>query len=395
VVTGGGTPGYNYLWSNGQTGSPLAVSPSLNSAYSVTVTDIHGCTKVVSNISVPVYPALQIAVSVDKDTICEGETVQLSTIASGGNGGPYTYSWTPLQGSITGFQAQPDTTTLYQVILSDGCTVLEPVAATQVLVHPLPEISFDPIDTTGCMPLTVPFSFTGVTTAAAQYTWSFGDGTFGAGKNPSHIYMKDGTYDVTLSITDQFGCENTFTKDAAVTVYPLPVAFYNTQPQYMSILHPEVQFLNESEGAAISYWNFLTLGYTTNEWDPVYTFQDTGRYWVQLVVISSDGCVDTFLNEVVLHDETTFYVPNGFTPNNDGRNETFTGYGTGIDKAAFYIFDRWGKLVYESDALNKPWDGTFGNNGDPCPEGTYVYLFRVYRGEPKPSEITGRVTLVR
>lgn len=395
VVTGGGTPGYSYLWSNGQTGSPLPVSPATSTAYSVTVTDIHGCTKVVSNIAVPVHPALQISVSVDKDTICEGETVQLSTLASGGNGGPYTYSWSPLQGSISGFQAQPDTTTQYQVVLSDGCTVLKPTAVAQVLVHPLPEITFDPVDTTGCMPLTVPFRFTGITTAAAQYTWSFGDGTFGAGKNPSHIYMKDGVYDVTLSITDQFGCENTFTKDAAVTVYPLPVAFYNTQPQYLSILHPEVQFLNESEGAAVSYWDFVTLGYTTNDWNPTYTFTDTGRYWVQLVVISNEGCVDTFLNEVVIHDETTFYVPNAFTPNGDGRNESFTGYGTGIDKASFYIFDRWGKQVYESDALNKPWDGTFGNNGDPCPEGTYVYLFRVYKGDPEPVEISGRVTLVR
>ncbi|MFN8155479.1 MAG: gliding motility-associated C-terminal domain-containing protein [Bacteroidia bacterium] len=395
VNAAGGTPAYSYLWNNGQSGSPLAVSPAVSSTFTVIVTDAHGCTKMVSNIAVPVFPALNITVAVDKDTICEGETVHLTTSASGGNGGPYTYSWTPAQLTGTGFSAQPDTTTLYQVTLSDGCTVLEPMAVTQVLVHPLPEVVFNPMDTAGCVPLTVPFQFTGVTTANAQYQWQFGDQLTAVGANPSHIYMKDGTFDVTLTVTDKYGCTDSHTEEAAVTVYPLPVAFYNTQPQYLSILHPEVQFLNESEGASISHWDFLTQGYTTDDWNPVYTFSDTGRFWVQLVVISNEGCVDTFLNEVVLHDEVSFYVPNAFSPNSDGRNEGFTGYGVGIERAEFFIFDRWGKMIYKSDALNKPWNGTYWNNGDPCPEGTYVYLFRVHHGEPEPTEYKGRVSLVR
>ena len=395
VNTTGGTPAYTYQWSNGQTGSPLSVDPSVSSIYSVLVTDSHGCTKVVSNIMVPVFPPLSVSVTVDKDTICEGEIVHLTTSGSGGNGGPYTYSWNPVQGNITSFNDQPNTTTLYQITLSDGCTVLEPIAVTQVLVHPLPDIAFDPVDTAGCMPLTVPFQFTGVTTTGSSYQWQFGDQLGGSGANPSHIYMKDGTYDITLTVIDKYGCKDTRTETAVVTVYKNPVAFYNTQPQYLSILHPEVQFLNESEGASIAHWDFVTNGYTTDEWNPVYTFQDTGRYWVQLVVISTEGCVDTFLNEVVLHGEVSFYVPNAFSPNNDGRNEGFTGYGVGIERAEFFIFDRWGKMIYKADALSKPWDGTYWNSGEPCPEGTYVYLFQVHHGEPQPTEYKGRVSLVR
>lgn len=371
------------------------MNPALSSVYSVVITDAHGCTKTVTNINVPVFPALNIAVTVDKDTICEGETVHLNTSGGGGNGGPYTYIWNPVQGSVTNFNAQPDTTTLYQVTLSDGCTVIEPMAVTQVLVHPLPEVVFDPVDTAGCMPFEVPFNFTGVTTAAAQYQWNFGDNLTASGTNPSHIYMKDGTFDVTLTIIDQYGCTDTHTETAAITVHPLPVAFYNTQPQYLSILHPEVQFLNESEGASIAHWDFVTNGYTTDEWNPVYTFADTGRYWIQLVVISNEGCVDTFLNEVVLHGEVSFYVPNAFSPNNDGKNDDFTGYGIGIERAEFFIFDRWGKMIYKSDALSKPWDGTYWNSGELCPEGTYVYLFQVHHGDPVPTEYKGRVSLVR
>jgi gliding motility-associated-like protein len=93
--------------------------------------------------------------------------------------------------------------------------------------------------------------------------------------------------------------------------------------------------------------------------------------------------------------ETTFYIPNAFTPNNDGDNEYFTGYGIGVEKAEFFIFDRWGKMIFQSASLSNGWNGTYGNQGDPCPEGTYVYMFRVHNGEPAPKEYTGRVSLVR
>ncbi|MBK9400622.1 MAG: gliding motility-associated C-terminal domain-containing protein [Bacteroidetes bacterium] len=124
-------------------------------------------------------------------------------------------------------------------------------------------------------------------------------------------------------------------------------------------------------------------------------FGDTGRYKAELIAISNDGCVDTFYNEIIVKGETTFYIPNAFTPNNDGNNETFTGYGIGIIRADFFIFDRWGKLVYQSNTLEKGWNGTYQNSGDECPEGTYVYLFKVFNGQPAPLEISGKVTLVR
>ena len=394
AIVNGGTPAYSYQWSNGQQTAAASVTPVISSSYQVVITDANGCTATVTGIDVPVYPALAITLTVSDDTLCAGDATQLLASASGGNGGPYTYTWNTGQSSVSGFTDTPDSTTQFAVTLSDGCTVYSPVAQQLVVVNPLPPVVFTPVDTAGCNPVSIPFISSGYTSLTADYSWNFGDGLTGSGWNPTHIYSEEGSYDVTLEITDENGCYNSYTQTNAVTVYPIPFAFYTTQPQVVSILHPEVQFINASTGAAESHWDFGN-GVTTDEWAPDWVFQDTGRYWIQLVVISSEGCIDTFLNEVVVQGETTFYIPNAFTPNNDGDNEYFTGYGIGIEKAEFFIFDRWGKMIFQSASLSNGWNGTYGNQGDPCPEGTYVYLFRVHNGEPAPKEYTGRVSLVR
>ncbi len=245
------------------------------------------------------------------------------------------------------------------------------------------------------MPLTVQFNSLSITTPGSQYNWTFGDQGSGNGSNPVHTYTEDGFYDVSLSVTDSNGCKSELLMNDIISVYPLPTAFFTTEPQQVSILRPEVQFLNGSSGAAVAHWDFGDGKKNSFDWSPLHTYRDTGHYKVELIAISSEGCRDTFYNEVVVHGETTFYVPNAFTPNNDGDNDTFTGYGIGITGIDFFIFDRWGKMIYQSNSLDRGWNGTYSNNGDACPEGTYVYLFKVYNGQPVPQEYTGRVSLIR
>lgn len=395
ATVSGGTAGYSYLWNTANTASSISVSPTINNTYSVLVTDANGCTETVSNIPVLVFPALSVNMTVTEDSICEGESTILAAYASGGNGGPYTYTWNAIGTSVSGFTSNPDSNYVYTVSLSDGCTILEPTAQQLVIVHPLPVVSFLPIDQKGCNPVTVNFTSTSITTNGANYEWDFGDGSNGSGKNISHTYTEDGTYDVGLIVTDIYGCESQLQQNNIITVWPLPTAFYTSQPQEVSILHPIVQFLNGSSGAVASHWDFGDNTLNTNDWSPEHTFGDTGRYVVALIAISNEGCVDTFYNEIIVKGETTFYIPNAFSPNNDGYNEFFTGYGIGITHADFKVFDRWGKLMFESSDLNKGWDGTYQNNGDRCAEGVYIYLFKVYNGQPAPLEFTGKVSLVR
>ena len=395
AVAGGGTPGYTYLWNTGLATPAIQVSPSTTAVYALTVTDSNGCTETLTGLEVAVHPPLSVSLAVSDDTLCFGESTVLFAAAAGGNGGPYNFIWNPALGPGANIGLTPPATTTYTVSVSDGCTSLEPSALQLVVVHPLPPVNFDPQFREGCNPLLVNFNYTPVALPGAVYTWSFGDNTTGSGTNPSHLYTADGLFDVTLTVTSAEGCTNSLDRQNTVRVWPLPVAFFTADPQQASIFNPEIRFINGSSEAETTIWSFGDGSPVNNEWSPSHIYQDTGTYEVGLIVITNKGCVDTFYNEVRIFSESAFYIPNTFTPNGDGDNEFFTGYGIGIRSAEFFIYDRWGEMIFRTDDLSRGWDGNYISTGIPCTQDVYVYLFKVDLGEPEPREYTGKVRLIR
>ncbi len=85
------------------------------------------------------------------------------------------------------------------------------------------------------------------------------------------------------------------------------------------------------------------------------------------------------------------FIPNAFTPNGDGINDTFGVKGEGIKKFTMRIFDRWGEVIFESHSPKQQWDGTY--EGKPAQSDVYVYQFTA-AGE-KAETKSGSVTLVR
>ena len=77
-------------------------------------------------------------------------------------------------------------------------------------------------------------------------------------------------------------------------------------------------------------------------------------------------------NEVEVIPIMTIYVPNTFTPNGDGLNDTFGVVGEAIKNFSLVIYDRWGQKVFEAENVNLQWDGTF--NGSRVPQGSYSYI---------------------
>jgi len=85
---------------------------------------------------------------------------------------------------------------------------------------------------------------------------------------------------------------------------------------------------------------------------------------------NAGGLIASVSNVALFTKEPNLYCPTAFTPNNDGRNDTFTIKGFFITRLEFNIFDRWGTLIYANDS-SKPWDGKF--NGRVMPNDTYVW----------------------
>jgi gliding motility-associated-like protein len=269
-------------------------------------------------------------------------------------------------------------------------------------VIPSPTISFTSDTTDGCEPTTVNFSSTTDQPGGLSY-WFFGDPNSAANDTstsaaPSHVYTAAGSYDVLYVYTNTFGCSDSLDQTGYITIHSQPVAVFTVTPQPTSIVSPEIQFLDYSTGQ-INYWHwtFGVLNDSSLLQNPVYTYADTGSYPVQLIVTNNYGCTDTVTNYAVIDPILTFYVPNAFTPNENGNNDVFRAYGDGIEKSTFEmkIFDRWGECVYRSNKYEEGWNGGFNNSMPLLPQDVYVYkiYFKDFSG--KKHNYIGHVTLIQ
>lgn len=94
-----------------------------------------------------------------------------------------------------------------------------------------------------------------------------------------------------------------------------------------------------------------------------------GTYWVQ---VSDDKCISSDTIVVNKGGSVTMYFPNTFTPDGDGLNDIFTGYGEDIKMFNMKIFNRWGQMIFETDDFSEAWDGTFEKH--PVQSDVYVWV---------------------
>ncbi len=117
--------------------------------------------------------------------------------------------------------------------------------------------------------------------------------------------------------------------------------------------------------------------------------------YLQVTVVSPDGCTAT--DDILIFDAcAAIFIPNAFSPNADGTND---GFGPVIvdpvQEYDFEIYNRWGEMVFSSEALEQRWDGTF--KGKDAELGVYVWTIRYVSAAFNSGEVfrTGTVTLVR
>jgi gliding motility-associated-like protein len=83
--------------------------------------------------------------------------------------------------------------------------------------------------------------------------------------------------------------------------------------------------------------------------------------------------MDTIQKPLWVFNEEQILVPSSFSPNQDGYNEEFTLYITGVKEYRMEVYNRWGEKIFDSEIEKKlSWDGTFA--GKPCQQDVYVVL---------------------
>lgn len=390
--TGGNEQDHQYHWSTGNDGQVLfGVQPLSTTTYRVVLQD--NCTKKPDTADVTVQVRDPLKAALPHDTIvCEGTQLLLQALATGGLG-TYTYTWNGIAG--TGSLLLPaghDTSIVLRI--DDACSL--PASDTvNVQIEAQPEADFNYTALSDCGKAIMGFSQQSRYLPGAAFSWTFDDGTQETDSNTQHTFLLPGKHLVSMRLNSARGCTDSVAKEVNVIVKPAVHADFSSSAETVNLLDPRIRFTSLSPDTLKHEWIFGNTGFSSSLRDPQMIFDATGAYLVMLVVQSKDGCTDTAGKWVNVEDLYTLYVPNSFSPNNDGVNDLFEAHGRGVKTFKMYILERGGGIIFESGDMKNGWNGRLQQNGDLPLQHVFVYKIITTDLHDEAHEYMGTVTMLK
>lgn len=176
-----------------------------------------------------------------------------------------------------------------------------------------------------------------------------------------------------VKLSDQ--CSKPAYDTTFINVNPKPVVDFTTQPADSAMVNQPVQFQNRSEKAQYFKWKFANEK-ISHQKNPLVNFPDSGTKQIRLTARTQMGCVDTASQKLYIDGRYKVFIPNAFSPNNDGLNDAWQIKGQGIKNVRFTIYNRWGEKIHSSE-LSESWDGTIRDTQQKAPVGTYLFKVAV------------------
>ena len=343
-----------------------------------TITYKVGTGKCVNQTSFSLYVSdtLKLSLSADKDTICIGTPVILTTTSSGG-AGTYNLKWSSGEFNVQNVYAIPKKTIDYRVVLKDGCSD-SVERSMRIFVHPQ---MFGTVNTSTiqCYGNKGFASITMNGNDPYKYVWN----TIPQQTSSTITASVGTTYKVKVT-NSKTGC--TYDTFATIPGYPRIRAYFAVSPSGQCIYsnNARIQIINLSEGGTSGLWDFgdnSTSAYDPNG-NPAHEYEgDTDQYRIKLFISNDGGCKDSFSLSICVLDTVTLFIPTGFSPNDDGSNDVFKIESGSLSQASLQIYNRWGEKVFETDKPNIGWDGKY--MGNLCPNDYYIYVIK-YKGKKTP-----------
>ena len=264
-----------------------------------------------------------------------------------------------------------------------------------IIINPLPTVSFSADNLEGCAPLNVSFQSGNST---GNNIWTIGNGDVLNGSNVNTVFTLPGCYDVTLFVEEN-GCSSSMTINEYICVQGDPLAQFTFNPEIFTDVNELVTFTNNSQGAVDYIWNFGD-GTTSNITNPTHLFEETEEgAIIILTAISEFGCIDSVSHVIPFDEQEIFYVPNTFTPDGDNFNQVFAPiFYSGFDPYNFsmLIFNRWGEVIFETKNAEIGWDGSYSDKAGVVADG--IYSWKITYKNPQTDErkiIVGHVLVLR
>lgn len=380
--------------------------PNLYDQYTITLTAIsdHGCdTSITRPDYITVYPKPTADFTVNEPCLGDGSIFTDASTVSSGTITIYDWNFddpavpnSALQNPVIPYPQDGSYNVQLIITTNYGCkdTVLK-----NAIVNPMPEIDFTAGPLVGCYPFTVTFdNLTTINSGSVTYTWDLDDGNGpGPGFEPSIMYPNlENSYTITLYAVSDKGCDTSITRPNYITVHPKPTASFTYTPTDLNVIDNVIHTTNLSVLGDNYFWDFGTGDGSTNFEDYYQYTGDTGTYVITLVTTTNFGCVDTADAIVHIKPVFTIYIPNSFTPNDDGLNDFFMVYGYNLTGVTMRIFDRWGEellVMSGTDPVTKGWDGTYKQQV--AKQDVYVYRIEVTDIFGDYHEFIGQINLLR
>jgi gliding motility-associated-like protein len=374
-ATGGSNNYYSYsigntIYSNNQL--KLAAG-----SYIIAVKDDKDCFT-----SIPVVVPLKNTIVVDagKDTtICEGISI---AIASSSNANRF--NWMPgntlSNDSVLSPVASPVTTTMYTLTAKAG--LCERTTSLVITVLPAPPVSAGE-DASICYGKSASLNATG----ANRFEWSplyYLSSPVIA--NP--VVSPRRTTDYFVRTIGENGCRSTTADTVKVTVIPSVKAFAGNDT---TIAIGQTLQLMGSGGDRYQWWPPTYLS-DPSLFNPTVNLNQPFTYY--LTVTSANDCVGKDTINIKVYKGPDIYVPNAFTPDNNGSNETLKIIAVGLGRLEYFkIFNRLGGQVFSTNNANKGWDGNI--QWQKQASGTYIWIVKGTDYLGKPIIKKGSLLLIR
>lgn len=325
--------------------------------------------------------------------VCFGSPIELKGF------GAKTYTWT---GPFGYYFPQKNVTIptfnkaqegIYKLTVHDslGC---KNFTTTFVKIDPLPGgFLSNNNNNNNCAPFCAEYKLNSTSTAIINSSWVANNKIF-IGETFTLCVPKPSQNTVIGTFTDVIGCVNTMS--FAVQANPSPVADFSYLPKKPIESADLVLLDNASTGEKLVKWNWYFINnnnYISSAKNASYLFDNSGSYPVAMIVTNAWGCSDTVVKVIEIGADYKIFVPNSFTPNGDGVNDTFQPKGRGITKYSLTIYDRWGNRIFNTNDFETGWNGSV--YGKETSDDVFVWRMYIVDANAKIHELTGHVNLVR
>ncbi len=373
----------NYVWSpsiglNTTIGSQVNAKPMTTIVYQVTGNN--GVCTAVATLTINVVPLPVLQLSTSNNKICQGKSTNI--FASGATN----YAWSPLTGlsnlqNPTMVTASPSVSTNYTLTGSNSLGSVNCPFTKEILIEVVPNVT---ATATYSAEICKGQSTRIIAYGGNTYMWLPTQGV--SASDVSDIYVTpEATTIYTAFVSNSGNCGSTAT--VLVKVNPIPLV--SAGEDFVSNVD-EPMYLKASSNGTIT-WVFgegvLCASCPNSQIMP----KKSGCYVIEAV--NNYNCKSR--DEVCVEVTTDYniYIPNVFTPNDDGMNDVFLVYGTGLSKFEMTIFDRWGEKLFTSKEQLQGWDGMY--KGVLSKQDAYTYQVTYTSLDGKKHTKTGHVTLLK